>query len=529
MSFLPQDLKNRRCVDMDACVLSVDLGTTNCKVLLIDENGNVKDRAVTEYSFAIPHTGWAEQNPEDWWSAVRGLIQRITSRTDPKAIKAIGLSGQMHGLVILDTRGEVIRPSILWNDQRSGPQCQHIYERVGGVEGLLELTNNAMLPGYVGGKLLWIRQHEPDIYARIATVLLPKDYIRYRLTGEYGTDFSDASGTGLFDVKHRSWSHKLLDLLEFPPGFFPPVRGSTEITGSIQKTIAEELGFSGRIPVINGGGDAAMQPVGSAVVKEDCALIVLGTGSNFTVNLPKYSTNPAGKLQVFCSVLPGRWIALGVTVTAGSSLKWYRDTFAGSEIDVSRGLGIDAYELLNNEAQRSIPGAGGLVFLPYLLGERCPHPDPHLRAVLFGLGYDTKRSDVIRSIMEGVSFSLREVLELIMETGISPSYLIVSGGGARSPLWMQILSDVLKLEVRTLSHSEDGSALGAGIVAGLAIGFWKTPEEVTSRIHITSRTAPRPENSEIYKKLFELYRGLYRALRPRFEERRRIIEEGEKS
>jgi len=513
---------------MDPCVLAIDLGTTNCKALLIDENGSVKYRAVTEYPFATPHSGWAEQNPEDWWSAVRSLIRRIKSKNDPLNISAIGLSGQMHGLVILDTHGEVIRPAILWNDQRSGPQCLNIYERVGGLQGLLKYTNNAMLPGYVGGKLLWVREHEPDLYARIAKVLLPKDYIRYRLTGTYGTDFSDASGTGLFDVKHRCWSHSLLDLLEIPIHFFPDPADSTEMAGIMQESVAEELGLPVQIPVFTGGGDAAMQPVGSAVVNEKSALIVLGTGSNFTVSLDEYSSNPGGKLQVFCSVLPERWIALGVTVTAGSSLKWFRDTFAGSEIDVSRGLGIDAYELLNREAALSKPGAGGLVFLPYLLGERCPHPDPNLRAVLFGLGYDTKRSDVIRSIMEGVSFSLREVYELITETGITPSYLVVSGGGARSPLWMQILSDVLELEVRTLRHSEDGSALGAGIVTGLAAGFWKTPEEVTSQIHITSNTSPSPENSVIYKKFYDLYRGLYRALRDSFKERIRVIEESKK-
>ena len=500
-------------------ILAIDLGTTNCKTLLLDETLTVVDKVAVEYGFSIPQPGWAEQSPLDWWRAVTDCIQKIMANRDSAAIKAVGISGQMHGLVLLDAVGEVLRPAILWNDQRSFPQCKAIYETAGGVDGLLGHTNNPMLPGYMGGKLLWVRDHEPDIFQRIARFLLPKDYIRYRLTGSYATDVSDASGTGLFDVARRRWAHDLVDLLDLPGEWFPTVHESMEIAGCISTEVAALTGLKAGTPVIAGGGDAVMQTVGSGAVDSSVVLLVIGTGGNVTVTVPAPIANPGARLQVFCHVLPEKWAAMGVTLSAGNSLKWFRDTLGGMEIALARDLGQGgAYPLLSAEAAGAPPGANGLLFLPYLQGERCPHTDVNARGSFVGLGLYSTKPDMIRAVMEGVAYSLRDVLELIVSSGISPSRIHVSGGGAVSGVWRQIQADVFNREVATLSYSEDASALGAGIVAGTAAGLWPNAAEAVGLLDVRTLDEPSAEYARRYEALFAAYRKLYPAMKSVFDD-----------
>lgn len=501
----------------NSLILAIDVGTTNCKTLLLDRDLNVLAKVSSEYPVAVPQPGWAEQQPEDWWVAVKESIRRVVAQADPAAIQAVGLSGQMHGLVALDRQGRVLRSAILWNDQRSAPQCQAIYERVGGKGKLVAHTNNAMLPGYTGGKILWLRDHDPAIYGQIATVLLPKDYLRFRLTGDRATDVSDASGTGLFDVRARQWAYRLMDLLDIPGEWFPPVFESGEFTGTVGDAVAAETGLLPGTPVIAGGGDAVMQTIGGGAINSDVVLIVIGTGGNVTVSTRYAVDNPDANLQVFCHVVPERWVAMGVTLSAGNSLKWFRDTLGGLERTLARDLQTDAYDLLGCQAALSPAGANGLLFLPYLQGERCPHTNVHARGTFVGIGLHTSKADMVRSVMEGVTFSLRDVLELILRNSAQPDRIHASGGGSSSAVWRQIQADIFKRPVTTLDHSEDASAVGAGIVAGVACGLWASAQEAVSLIKARTVDHPNAVNAERYDRLFTVYRGLYPALQPSFD------------
>ncbi len=497
-------------------ILAIDLGTTNCKTVLLDAQCRIVKKHVVEYPVSVPRPGWAEQQPETWWEAVAASIRRVAAEVDPAAIQMIGLSGQMHGLVALDARSRVVRPAILWNDQRSAPQCDAIYARVGGRDGLRAHTSNPMLPGYTGGKILWLREHEPEAYAGIATILLPKDYIRYRLTGVRATDVSDASGTGLFDVRNRQWAYPLLDTLNLPAAWFPAVHESVEVVGTLEPAVAAELNLPAGIPVIAGGGDAVMQTVGSGAVTSDVALIVIGTGGNVTVSLPRPIENPGSTLQVFCHVTPGQWVAMGVTLSAGISLKWYRDTLGGLEAQRARELRRDVYSLLSQEAALAPPGANGLLFLPYLQGERCPHVDVDARGVFVGLSLSTSKAELVRSILEGVTYSLRDVLEVIEAAGVQPSLVRASGGGSSSELWRQIQANVFGREVTTLEHSEDAGALGAGIIAGVAAGLWPSAEAAVALLPARTHDFPDARTVATYERLFGIYQSLYPALSPTF-------------
>lgn len=500
-------------------LLGIDIGTSSCKTILVDQQGNIVAEAVVEYPLLVPQTGWVEQHPEEWWRAVKKSIGDLLSRISDKGnIRAIGLSGQMHGLVAMGREGEVLRPCILWNDQRSAPQCEKIYQRVGGREKLLSYTNNSMLPGYTGGKILWVRENEPQIYEKMAKIVLPKDYIRYRLTGEFATEVSDASGTGLFNVEKRCWSDELLSILEIPKEWLPRCYESSEITGVLSQAVADGLGLPQRIPVVGGGGDAVIQSIGAGVVSEDIATIVIGTAGIVSVPLPHYCDNPQGKLQFFCNAIPDRWIAMGVTLTAGSALRWFRDTLGSLEVALSKELREDAYEILSQEAKSSPPGAGGLIFLPYLAGERCPHTDPEARGMIIGLGLHSTKSDITRSVYEGVVYSLRDVLEWMNRVGISPAEIRASGGGAKSPFWRQIQADVFNKEVTTVRYSEEGAALAAAIIAGVGVGVWSSVEEAISLFNIETRTHPIPGNVKVYNRMFALYKKLYGQLKPIFKE-----------
>jgi xylulokinase len=495
-------------------MLSVDLGTTNCKVLALDPECRIVHSDRQEYPILTPRPGWAEQEPESWWSAVSQGIRRVAGLAGKANIQAIGLSGQMHGLVALDERKRVLGPAILWNDQRAEPECREIYAAVGGAEALAALTGNAMLPGYLGGKLLWLKKHQPEVFARVHTVLLPKDFLRLRLCGECATDRSDASGTGLFDVRAGGWARPLLERLDISGDLLPPCLGAWEVAGRLLPGVADELGLAAGIPVVAGGGDAVMQTVGAGVTDED-VLVVIGTGGNVTMTSRSCPPLPAPNAQVFCHVLPERWVAMGVTLNAGNALRWYRDLIAG-RASAAGGAPL-GYEALTRLAESSSPGARGLVFLPYLQGERCPHADASARGCLIGLTLQTREADVVRSVMEGVTLSLLDVFQALRGGAGSGGRVVASGGGAASAGWRQMLADVFDRPVVTREAAEDASALGAAIVAGLALRVWSTAEEAVEQVRVTSTVEPDRARASRYRELYPVYRSLYPELKRSFE------------
>lgn len=498
--------------------MGIDIGTTGCKTILVDDTGNVLASAIEEYPFYSPRHGWAEQNPDDWWEAVVGTIRVLFSSNKPLMgdLRGIGLSGQMHGLVALDKDGAVIRPSILWNDQRTVKQCEQIYEAVGGISGLLSYTNNRMLPGYTGGKILWIRENEPDNYRRISQFLNPKDYIRFRLTGGYATEVSDASGTGLFDVRKRSWSKKLFEILSIPLEWAPECHESIDVSGMICNEAAHQTGLPEGLPVVGGGGDSVIQTLGTGVVRSDVLMTTIGTAGIVSTALDEFNHNPDGTLQIFCNVVPSKWHAMGVTLAAGGSIRWAREVLAHAEDEISRLCGEDVYALISREAGQSPPGSKGLLFLPYLQGERCPHTDPDARGVFIGLSHNTKKSDLFRSIMEGVIFSFRDVAAIFSKIGMDFAYIATSGGGAQSDVWRQIHADIFKKRVITLSGSREGAAYGAVMVAGVGLGVWSGFDQACDLLKTETTNEPDSNNYTLYNHFFSIYQNLYGVLSESF-------------
>jgi xylulokinase len=498
--------------------MGIDIGTTGCKTILIDSAGNVIDSEIEGYPLFSPRHGWSEQNPEDWWAAAQSTVKKISERNRAGigGLVGIGLSGQMHGLVPLDAGGSVIRPAILWNDQRTGPQCDRVHESAGGVRGLLQYTNNRMLPGYTGGKILWIREHEPSNFERMVKFLNPKDYIRYRLTGEIATEVSDASGTGLFDVRSRTWSLELFERLGIPADLAPACCESTVVSGRLAASVADTLGLSKGLPVAGGGGDSVIQTLGTGVVSSDVLMTTIGTAGIISTALERYRDNPDGLLQIFCNVMPGEWHAMGVTLAAGGALNWAKGVLGGAESEVSRLCGEDVYDLISRESAQSPPGSRGLVFLPYLQGERCPHTDPDARGAFVGLSLTTRKSDLFRSVMEGVIFSFRDVAEIFSSLGMTFSHIATSGGGAQSGLWRQIHADIFKKRVITVSGSRGGAAYGAAIVAGVGLKVWSDFKEAAGVLRVETETEPDPETFALYDRFYALYRELYPLLRESF-------------
>ncbi len=500
-------------------IIGIDIGTSGCKSVLMDAEGTVRDSSLQEYPLLTPRPGWAEQHPAQWWKAVQTGLRQLLQKTgvSGNAIKGVGLSGQMHGLVALDKDGQVLRPAILWNDQRTMSQCQHIHEVVGGIPRLLELTNNQMLPGYTGGKILWLREQEPELYERTRVFLNPKDYIRYCLTGELATEVSDASGTGLFDVRQRHWSRQLLNLLDIPKERLPQCFESPQITGEITEIASEATGLPVGLPVVGGGGDAVIQTTGMGLVKSGILGTVIGTAGNVAMGLSQFHSNADGRLQIFCNNSPGTWHVMGVTLAAGGSYRWFRDALCEAEKEKAAQSGQDVYQILEEIAATAPAGSRGLIFLPYLIGERCPYPDPNARGALIGLGLHHGRAEITRAILEGVVFSLRDVFELMSTMGSSVAEIRTSGGGSVSPLWRQIQADVFQCPVTTVSGSREGAAYGAALVAGTGVGIWPSVEEALKVLRIETETAPNPRNRELYEDFYRIYRGLYGALKSSFD------------
>jgi xylulokinase len=493
---------------MAGYLLGVDASTTATKALLIDHNGKIVAVAATEYGFDTPQPLWSEQDPALWWFAALQSIRRLLRDTaiDPAQIAAVGLTGQMHGLTLLDEAGSVLRPAILWNDQRTALQCDEIRNRL-GKEQLIRITGNDALTGFTAPKILWVREHEPEVFARAHSFLLPKDYLRLCLTGVQATDRADGSGTLLMDLPARDWSETLLDALDLPSTFVPKSFEGTEITGAISASAAQATGLRAGTPVVAGGGDQAAGAVGVGAVAEGIVSLALGTsGVVFaTVNRPFYE--PEGRLQAFCHAVPGRWHLMGVMLAAAGSLRWYRDTLAPGA----------AYDALIAPAAEIVPGSDGLLFLPYLMGERTPHPDPLARGAFVGLTVRHGQPHLTRALLEGVAFGLRDSFELMQGIGLDSTHQVrISGGGARSLIWRQILADVLGVELVTVNTTE-GAAFGAALLAGVGVGMWSDVDRAcATAIHVTGSTTPQDAAVYQYHEVYRVYRALYPALRENF-------------
>ena len=496
-------------------LVGLDIGTSGAKCIIADESGRVLASSTQEYPLFTPKPGWAEQNPSDWWQGVVRGLREITAKVDPTQLVGLSLSGQMHGLVALDKADRVIRPALLWCDQRVWKQCDWLTERAGGKEGLLKYTNNQMLTGYTGGKILWLRDEEPENFERMVTFLCPKDYIRFLLTGEKGIDMSDASGTGFFDTKNRRWSEDLIALAGLNRAIFPEVHESVELAGHVTREAAEETGLPEGLNVYFGGGDAVIQTTGSGLVKPGILGVVIGTSGNVSMGLDGFYANPNGDLQMFCNNAPGLWHAFGCPLTSGGAYRWYRDTLRKDLIEQARIQNTNVYNLLNAEAEQSVPGSHGVIFAPYLSGERCPYPDPYARGVFYGLSLGTTGADMTRAVMEGVTFSLKQVIDLL--TKFTPCEKVyTSGGGSRSALWRQMQADIFNLPVYTMSASGEGGAYGAIMVAGVGCGVWKNLAEATSILKVETETLPNPATQSAYREAFETYAQIYPLLKPLF-------------
>lgn len=507
-------------------LLGIDIGTSGTKTLICDQQGNVLATANAEHAISSPKPGWSEQNPLDWWTAVCAATKAVLKKAgvSGNSIKAIGLSGQMHGSVFLADGIKPLRPALLWNDQRTGEQCAEIEKKAGGRKKLIELVANPALTGFTAPKILWVRQHEPRIYAKTKKILLPKDYIRYCMTGDYATEVSDASGTLLLDVVKRKWSDKLLSILEIDKNLLPRLHESPEITGTLHEAAAEAMGLSPDIPVVGGAGDQAAGAVGNGIVSSGIISATLGTSGVVFAHADKPQRDPLGRVHTMCHAVPGKWCVFGCMLSAGGSFQWFRnelgylETEAAKLMSVKRKKPVDAYELLIEEAASAPAGCEGLFFLPYLTGERCPHPDPSARGAWIGLTRRTNRDMMVRSVLEGVTYGMRDALEVMQTMGITTKQVRASGGGAQSAFWLQLQADIYKQNV-VLTNSSEGPAYGVALLAGVGTGVFKSVEEACKvGIKQTTMVKPQRKTSVLYDRHYEVYRKLYGDLKGRFAE-----------
>ncbi len=489
--------------------LGIDVSTTGSKALLVDGQGLVVSSATTPHPISTPQPLWSEQDPLDWWQSSQQSIRKAMAKAGVQGedILAIGLTGQMHGLVLLDAQNRVLRPAILWNDQRTAAECEEITQKL-GFERLLQLTGNKALTGFTAPKILWVRQHEPDVYAKIEHVLLPKDYVRFRLSGDYAVDKADGAGMLLFDLQKRDFSKEVLDALEIPIHWMPKAYEGPDVTGRVTAAAAKETGLAPGTPIVGGGGDQTAQAVGVGAITPGIVALTLGTSGVVFASTPGPLIEPEGRLHAFCHSVPDTWHFMGVMLSAAGSLQWYRDTLAEGE----------PFDDLLAPAQSIPAGSEGLFFLPYLTGERTPHPDPLARAAFVGLTVRHNRNHMSRAVLEGVAFGLRDSMELIRQAGLGAIQQVrVSGGGAKSPFWRQILADVMDVELVTVNTTE-GAAFGAALLAGVGAGHWKSVQEsCQAAIQTVESTRPQTAAVRKYAELYPLYQGLYPALKPTFD------------
>ena len=490
----------------DVFALGLDISTTATKAVIVNADGNVVGAAAQEYGFDTPEPLWCEQDPALFWAGTKASIKAAVARAgiEPQHIEAIGLTGQMHGLVLLDGKDQVLRPCILWNDQRTGSQCDAIRAQV-GFDRLLALTGNDALTGFTAPKILWVQEQEPDVWARTRHILLPKDYVRWQMSGEFATDVADGSGMLLLDIRQRQWSEEMLEALAIPKAYMPQAVEGTDISARLSPAAAQELGLKPGLPIAGGGGDQAAQAVGVGAVQEGLAAITLGTSGVVFAALSQPRVEPQGRLHAFCHAVPGRWHFMGVMLSAAGSLRWFRDTFAA---------GQDFGDLVA-EAERIPAGCEGLTFLPYLTGERTPHPDPLARGAFVGLTVRHTLPHLTRAVLEGVACGLKDGYDLMLSAGLPELKTVrISGGGAQSPLWCQILADILGQELATVEEGE-GAAFGAALLGGVAGGIWSDLDEVTQQVvEETGHISPDGDGMATMQAVHARFQDLYPALTP---------------
>ncbi|GAH95232.1 unnamed protein product [marine sediment metagenome] len=491
-------------------LLGIDIGTSGTKGLLMDREGKIYARAGREYSIDMPQPSWAEQDPEIWWKAVIQIIREIIEKSEvnPKEIRGIGLSGQMHGTVFLDKNLQPFHPAIIWADQRSSSQCEFIYQKI-VKEQLAELTGNPVSTGFMCSTLLWMKENQTEEFSQIYRVVLAKDYIRYRLTRNLGVEVTDASSTLLLDIKRRCWSEELLDILGLPLKILPEkVHESKEVAGYLLAEVAKNTGLLEGIPVVYGGGDQSMQAVGNGVIKPRILSSTIGTGGQLFITLEKFTYDPKLRIHSFCHAIPNTYHLQGAILSAGLSLKWLRENILHT---------LNSYRIFDKEVEEIRAGSEGIIFLPYLLGERSPYMNPQAKGVFFGLSLKHHRAHMIRAVMEGVVFALRDCLEVFKELGIKIEQVVASGGGAKSRVWRQMQADVFNKEI-SMTQSTEQAAMGAAILAGVGVGIYKDVEEGCRKVVKLKgeKIKPIPENVDIYSKQFEIYKSLYQDLKQDF-------------
>ena len=498
-------------------LLGLDIGTSGIKALLVSSEGKIISSKTESYPLATPHSGWAEQSPYDWWEAtVKAIRETISDNPiNPSEIKGISLSGQMHSSVFLDEKMEVIRPAILWSDTRTSEQCQEIYTKVGGLNQLIRYVSNPALEGFTAPKILWLKENEPENYKKVKHILLPKDYIRYRLTGELFTEVSDAAGTLLFDVIKKRWSTSLLKKLEIDPELLPPVLNSFDPAGRVTKNIADQTGLTPGTPLIAGGADNACGAVGSGITEEGRVMVSVGSSGVVLAQTDNPQPDQKGRIHLFNHACPNSWYMMGVTLSAGMSYGWLEKKLFNRRL---------SYTELDQLAEEIEPGSEGLIFLPYLYGERTPHNDANARGVYFGISGKHDQRHFTRSVLEGVTFALKDSLELIKDKGVKIKEIRAIGGGAKSRVWQQILADILGEEINLL-NVEEGPAFGAALIAGVGVGVYSSFAEAVNRIIKVKKTiVPRIQNSERYNQYYQLYKKLYYSLKEDFKELKNLTD-----
>jgi len=486
-----------------AILLGIDLGTSGVKVLAINETGETLASTNISYPLIQPRAGWSEQNPKDWWQGTIEAIQKILDdqAVRPDSVVALSLSGQMHGSVFLDSDNQMIRNPLLWNDTRTFEECQLITEKI-GEKNLLSYVGNPALEGFTLPKVLWLKKNEPDNYKKLSTLMLPKDYIVFMLTGRICTEYSDAAGTLLLDVKNRCWSKEVCEKLDIDLCVLPELLDSTDIVGTLTAQASEATGLPENVKVVAGGADNACSAVGNGIVEEGVMLASIGTSGVVLAHTNSMHHDPQGRIHSFNHAVPNRWYLMGVMLSAGMSMSWLKNELIGRD-----------YDYINEEAAQVKPGSEGVIFLPYLFGERTPHRDPRARGVYFGISGIHSQRHLIRAVFEGVAFGLKDSLELIKGLGVEPSQIRVTGGGAKSMLWRQIIADVFNAEVRTM-QADEGPAFGAALLAGVGAGVYSSTEEAVNETVTTGETCePNKDNIEMYEEVYGLFRSLYQSLK----------------
>lgn len=503
-----------------AVFLGIDIGTSGTKTLAVREDGEILASANMEYPLYSPRPGWSEQEPEDWWAASAKTTKAVLKKAGIKAedVSGIGLSGQMHGSVFLDKKGAVIRKALLWNDQRTTAECEEIEKRAGGRKKLIQMVANPALTGFTAPKILWLRNNEPKNFDRTAQVLLPKDYVRFRMTGEFATEVSDASGTLLLDVVKRQWSKKLLSKLDLSQDLLPKVYESEDVTGVLTDEAAKGMGLKAGIPVVGGGGDQAASAIGNGIVRKGIVSATMGTSGVVFAHSDEVQVDPEGRLHTFCHAVRGKWHVMGCVLSAGGSLQWFRNQLCQQEIAAAKRKKVDPYELITEQAAAAPAGAEGLFFLPYLTGERTPYADPFARAAWVGLSLRHGKGHMARAVMEGATWAMKDSIEIAKQMDIPIKEIRLSGGGARSEFWRQMQADIYGQQVVTI-NAEEGPAYGVALLAAAGTGAYKdVVEACKATISVVTKTKPVAKAKKVYARNYPQYQALYQSLKPNFPE-----------